>query len=247
VSEGRDWWRSFFSGHWLYLQGAWWSEEENREQADHVQRLLQLRESARVLDVPCGEGRLALELAARGHHVTAVDVTLPFLEEAKHKAAERGLDVEWVHRDMRRLAWDAEFDAAICWWGSFGYFSDADNARFVEAVAGALKPGGRFLVETLVLETLLPNFQARDWSKSGDTLILEERQWSHDDSRVEAQWTFVRDGVVEKRGSSIRTYSYRELAAVLKSAEFSSTEAFDSQTLEPFRLGASRLAVVATK
>lgn len=245
--ERRDWWLEFFSEPWLDLQATWWSDDENREQAERVQRLLHLPPSAHVLDVPCGDGRIALELAAAGHHVTAVDVSPSLLEAGRANATERGLDVEWVERDMRQFSSDGEFDAAFCWWGSFGFFEDEENARFADVVARSLKPRGRFLIETQVLETLLPRFKERFWAEKGGTLVLDERRWDHERSRLDTGWTFVRDGVAEKRHTSMRLYSYRELALLLESAGFSSIEGFDSQTLEPFALGASRLALVARK
>jgi 2-polyprenyl-3-methyl-5-hydroxy-6-metoxy-1,4-benzoquinol methylase len=46
---------------------------------------------ARVLDVPCGDGRISVELAARGHDFTGVDLNEAFLSRAARKAEERGV------------------------------------------------------------------------------------------------------------------------------------------------------------
>src|SRR5262245_41616080 len=132
-----DWWQHFFGGLWLDVQRRFRTPEQTRAEADFVEQMLGLTSGARVLDAPCGEGRIALELAARGHHVTGVDVTPILLEDAKRAAAEHGLSVVWEQRDMRDLPWREQFDAAVCWWGSFGYFDDAGNAAFIRAVAGA--------------------------------------------------------------------------------------------------------------
>jgi SAM-dependent methyltransferase len=169
------------------------------------------------------------------------------LEAGRANAVERGLDVQWVQRDMRQLSWDGEFDAAFCWWGSFGFFEDEENARFADVVARSPKPGGRFLIETRVLETLLPRFKERFWTEKAGILVLDQRRWDHERGRLDTGWTSVRDGVAEKRHTTMRLYSYLELALLLESAGFSSIEGFDSHTLEPFALDASRLALVARK
>jgi len=114
-------------------------------------------------------------------------------------------------------------------------------------VAGSLRPGGRFLIETPCLETLLPRFKARDWGEVGDTLVLESREWEAGTGRVEADWTFIRGDERVEQHSSIRVYGYRELEAVLRRAGFGSFEAFDPTTGESFGSGAARLAIVATK
>ena len=85
-----DWWRSFFSGvvvdFWLSVPNV----EQNRSEADYIQRLFRLAPGARVLDVPCGGGRHAVELAARGFEVSGVDLSPEFLEAARTAATARG-------------------------------------------------------------------------------------------------------------------------------------------------------------
>jgi hypothetical protein len=132
--------------------------------------------------------------------------------------------------------------------GSFGYFDDEENLACAEAVAKALKAGGRFLIETFTAETLLPYFQERWWDRHAGILVLESRTYQHEQGRVEAEWTFIREGeepVVHS--SSIRLYTYSQLCQMLEAVGFVSFEGYDSLTREPFAFGAKRLTLVATK
>jgi cyclopropane fatty-acyl-phospholipid synthase-like methyltransferase len=137
-----DWWRSFFSGlpveMWLRVP----TEEQTRGEVDFIEKVLQLGPGSKVLDVPCGGGRHSLELAARGHRVTGVDLSEDFLSAARAGSAGRSLPVIWEHREMTDLPWREEFDGAFCFGNSFGYLDDDANARFLTAVARALKHGG---------------------------------------------------------------------------------------------------------
>src|SRR5215468_406634 len=56
-----------------------------------------------ALDVGCGTGFLCLELAARGHRVTGVDLALAMLAEARRKAAERGVPIRLEEADAEAL------------------------------------------------------------------------------------------------------------------------------------------------
>jgi 2-polyprenyl-3-methyl-5-hydroxy-6-metoxy-1,4-benzoquinol methylase len=246
MSEQQEWWEEFFPV-WAEVQRQAKSEEETRVEADCIENLLQLPPRATVLDVPCGEGRLALQLAALGFRVTGVDITLPLLEDARQKAAERRLEVTWEHRDMRDLAWHGAFDGAFCFWGSFGYFDEQGNADFLKSVARALKPGARFLVETHTAETLLPRFQERSWHRVGATLMVQARRYDHVRSRINEQWTFIKGGESVERRSSIRIYTYRELCHLLEAAGFTACEGYDGASEAPFQLGARRLVLVATR
>lgn len=244
-----EWWEEFFEGPWLHVHSKVITAQQTSEQVQEVEALLGLEAGMAVLDVPCGDGRVALELAGRGYDVTGVDVTPPLLARARRRARDRGLRARWLLADMRNLPWDGEFDAALNVWGSFGYFEDEEeHDAFARAVARALKPGGRFLVETHVAETLLPRFEERSWSRLGGALVLEERRWDHERGRVETDWTFVRGGEPPRTShSSIRIFTFRELWRLLREVGFSSVQAAETVTGGPFHLGARRLSLVARK
>jgi len=243
-----DWWAAFFAGPWIDAQRAAWSEDESQSDADAAEELLQLAPGSDVLDVPCGEGRVSLELAARGHRVHGIDLTGPLLETARARAAERGLEATFEQRDMRTLDAVEAYDGALCWWGSFGYFRDEENEAFAAAVARALRPGARFVVDTHVADSILPRLTPRGWWEAGDVTVLEERGWDHETGRIDTEWTLIRPGEPPlKRSSSIRAYTCRELAELLRRAGFASVTGFDRTTMEPFAVGAHRTAMVAVK
>jgi len=241
-----EWWETFFSGLWLDVQRVFKAASTTSE-ADFIERVLKVERGDAILDVPCGEGRLALELASRGYRVTGVDVIKSVLEDARRVATERRLEVAWHRRDMRDLPWQEAFDGAFCFWGSFGYFEDEENKAFLTAVARTLKPGGRFVIDLPnVAEGLLPRFQERDWWPVGELIALQERRYDHVRSRIDVNWTLVRSGQAETKTSSIRVYTYRELCNLLTEAGFTNLDGFSSLTGEAFKLG-QRLYMVAVK
>ncbi len=243
-----EWWENFFSGMALDLWRAAMPPERTRAEADFLQAALQVPAGAKILDVPCGNGRLSLELAARGYQMTGIDIAREFLDEARSKAAEGKLTIPFYERDMRDLPWQAEFDAAICCGNSFGYFSDDGNVAFLNSVARALKPSARFVVaDAAAAEIVLPRFEERSWVQIEDILFLEENRYDFVQGRLHTDYTFVRNGKVEKRSGSHRIYTYRELCRLLEEAGFADIGAFGSLSKEPYKLGAERLILAATK
>jgi SAM-dependent methyltransferase len=243
-----DWWRTFFSGVSVDLWLGATTEGQTRSEADFLERALRLAPGAGVLDVPCGGGRHAVELAARGFEVTGVDLSSEFLDAARRVARGRGVTVAWEHREMRDLPWPARFDAALCFGNSFAYLDDQGNANFLDAVARALKPGGRFALETgIVAESFLPDFQQRRWYEIGDILFLVLNRYDHVRGGFETEYIFVKGGQVERRLGWQRVYTYNELTRLLEAAGFAEIEGFGSLSREPFGLGSRVLYLTAMR
>lgn len=235
-----NWWENFFEGvavtMWLHALPAGHTQGE----ADRLVRLLAAPAGAEILDVPCGAGRLALVLADRGYRLTGVDWSSEFLGHARSRDVfDR---VTWEQRDMRTLPWQGRFDAAFCAGNSFGYFDDDGNAAFLRSVRQALKPGGRFVLETpMVLENVLTYLQPRPWWKAGDVHLLVENQYDPASARLNIEYTFVSNGRVEVRRGSHRAYTYRELVELLTASGFA------VELADPWTRDAHSASFIATR
>ena len=139
-----DWWRSWFGPGYLALYDEYLAERTPIEM-DQLEALLALRPPLRILDLPCGQGRHAIELARRGYDVTGVDLSPFMLKVAEERARAEGVRVRWLAGDMREAIADARFDVVLNLFTSLGYFADeADDRRVVDATEYMLAHRGRF-------------------------------------------------------------------------------------------------------
>ncbi|MFO0969991.1 MAG: class I SAM-dependent methyltransferase [Gemmataceae bacterium] len=224
--------------------------DEAVRQAQQVLALLQPDPIFHLLDLACGVGRHSIELARRGCLVTGVDRTDAYLDEARRRAAEEGLEIEWIREDMRRFRRPDAFDAAVSLLSSFGYFErDTDEQETLANVHASLKPGGRLVMDLLGKEVLARTFRPRDWQEDAErkTFLLEERQvrsgWQYIDNR----WLLL-DGASQREFRwSIRIYSGGELEGLLRGAGFHRVTLYGDLSGAPYDNEARRLVALAVK
>ncbi|MGH7663909.1 MAG: class I SAM-dependent methyltransferase [Gemmatimonadaceae bacterium] len=121
LTAGDEWWSSHFDAQYLREYGPLFDPASDRREVARILELLGLPAGARVLDVPCGQGRHAHLLAEAGLHVDAVDDSADLLERARRCGIGRRL--RYRRGDMRRLpcAWTGGFDAVLDLFTSFGF------------------------------------------------------------------------------------------------------------------------------
>ena len=112
------------------------------QEVGHVVEALGLSAGDRVLDVGCGPGRHAHELARRGIAVHGIDISDRFVEIARAEAPD-GATFERL--DARSLPFAGEFDAVVCLCqGAFGLMTaSGEDDVVVDGMVRALRPGGR--------------------------------------------------------------------------------------------------------
>ena len=143
-----EWWQRIWNTPLYFELYEQQDTELAKSQVGQLVALLNLTPPARILDVGCGYGRHSIELAGRGFTVTGLDLSDVQLKRAREKAASSGARVDWRQGDSRAMSFDAEFDAAINMFLSFGYFeTDDEHLAVLTGIARALEPGGRFLLD----------------------------------------------------------------------------------------------------
>jgi SAM-dependent methyltransferase len=208
---------------------------------------LALAPSSQVLDLACGHGRHAIRLARRGHRVTGIDISTSFLERGRADAAAAGAEVDFVHRDMRALDAVLRYDAAICCFTAFGYFSDDENADVLRRVGRALKPGGRFLLDILNRDGLARRFNPTTATERDGNLMIDRSRFDPLSGRVITQRTYLLGDRRVEAPFWVRLYTLQELSPLLRDAGLAVESAFGDWKGAPLTLESPRLVVVARR
>jgi ubiquinone/menaquinone biosynthesis C-methylase UbiE len=247
------WYEEFFDEDYIrfHLGGAAWLGERTTGECDFVVQALGLKEGDRVLDLCCGQGRHSVELARRGFDVTGADLSEYLLGLARKAAEEAQVGVRFERCDMRELPWNAEFDAAINIFTSFGYLeSDEEDEKALRAVHRALRPGGGVLLDLPTLshfQKIHPG-RKRDWSEHEGRLVVDEFTWDMHRSRLRLERAIVEpDGARRRKRFDLRIYTHPEIAAMLGRSGFEWERTFGGLDVSDLGPDSRRMLMLARR
>ncbi|TME79824.1 MAG: class I SAM-dependent methyltransferase [Chloroflexi bacterium] len=241
-----EWWRSWFGRGYLALYDEYLAERTPVE-IDQLEALLTLRPPQRILDLPCGQGRHAIELARRGYDVTGADLSPYLLEVAEERRRARGVRVRWLSADMRRPIAGETFDVVLNLFTSLGYFADeTDDRKVVRAASAMLASGGRFVLELINGERVMAHFQEREWFTVGQAAVVERRSLDRSAQRMVVERTVTTPHETEVNFHALRLYDGRGIDAMLRAAGFGRVELYGDWSGEPLTPESLRVLAVAT-
>lgn len=214
-----DWWQTFFDDTYLKLYGQTLPPERADWEVKGMLSILDLPAGARILDLCCGQGRHSVRLAQAGYDVTGLDLSPQLLAVARQAAEEAGVKLALVQGDMREIPYQGEFDAIVNMFTAFGYFdSDAENERVWHTAAGALKPGGQFLLDNQNIYAINAVANWRYWMDSDVGIVAQDRTFDPWTGRDATVYYWQENGERKSRSFSVRVYTSYELVAMARRA-----------------------------
>lgn len=243
--------RFFHTGFYEEVYRARIDEARTLKEVEASLRFLRAEPGAHILDWCGGWGRHSVEFAKRGYQVTLLDFTRRHIEGARRLAKEAGVELALICTDFRKTPASIQADYAVnLFTAGIGYLTEKDDLQALRALYAALKPGARFLLDTINLFWIATNYRPRDWKESQDGTwrILEERKFdfwtNHNHARIIRQKT---DGTEEEQTLDHRHYSPAELTAVLRRAGFEPVELYGDFDGQAFSFQSPRIIMISEK
>lgn len=222
-----EWWRSLFNSLYLKTDGDVVENDENTaREIDALLGATGLDPSDRVLDLCCGQGRHALELARRGmRKVVGIDRSRFLVSLARKRARALGLEVKFREGDARKFSVpENSFDCCIIMGNSFGYFDrEEDDLDVLAAVKRALRSHGTLVLDLMDGDWMRQNFERRSWEWIDENqFVCRERSLSSDQDRMISREVVVHaeKGVIADQFYAERLYSRGRIIKLLEDAGF---------------------------
>ena len=180
-----------------------------------------------VLELACGTGRITLPLAEEGIDIIGLDISEGMLDQAKKKAQEKNLKIEFIKDDCRTFKLDRKFKLIFIPFNSFAHIHDLESAEnLFTRVKEHLTKDGRFIIDIFNPN---PEFMVRDPNEKkkvfeypdpyheGNVVIYETIVYDKINQINRIKWYYtMADGKETVEELNMRIYYPLEIQVLLK-------------------------------
>src|SRR6185437_8505275 len=213
--EHTDWFKSWFGS--LYYNILYEKHDDLEAQAfvENLINYLQPLPNSRMLDIACGTGRFATQLAEYGYDVTGIDISQASIEKAKTMERE---NLQFFVHDMRFPFYINYFNYAFNFFTSFGYFEhNRDHLMAAKSFAAGLAKDGILVIDYLNKEEVLLNLVREEMIKRGTYTFHIKRVFEK--NHIYKQIEFIdADGQKRSYTESVAAFSLADFIQMFKKA-----------------------------
>lgn len=235
-----EWWQIVFDEKYTF------THEGSRPTEVEIKFLKKiLRNKKKILDLPCGDGRLSIPLAEAGHKVTGVDYSEYLIKRAKRKDINHRVD--FFVGDMRTYQAPETYDAIINMFSSFGYFeNESEHQKVLHRAYKNLREGGTFLLDIVNakrrIERIRSTPHVENQNQEG-VVITQDSTYDPHTKRWNAMWSWS----VDSYTTSVRLFTMEEITTLLENSKLEILNIWGSYSMKPFDDNESNRIILMTQ
>jgi SAM-dependent methyltransferase len=226
-----DWFENWFGSPYYKILYQNRDEFEAQEFVENLVKYLNPASGSKMLDIACGEGRFARQLAEHGFDVTGIDISKESISAAK---ACESSNLQFFTHDMRLPFYINYFDYAFNFFTSFGYFShDRDHLSAAKAFAASLKPDGLLVIDYLNVEHVMAHLVKEETVDRGKYTFRIERRIERNHFIKEINFTDD-NNQPGKFTESVAAFTLSDFIRMFKTADMALTGTFGDYQLNDY-------------
>ena len=242
-----EWYEEWFDRAEYELVYEHRNEREATQLIDTIEKVVSPDPKNKILDVGCGRGRHAMLFAKRGYEVFGIDISAQSIRDAKVRAAQSELDVQFSVADMRVQQCNQCFDGVVNLFTAFGYFEDESHHQLaLKSIAGALRSGGWFVQDFMNASFVRSTLVQHDERHQNGLSIFQER-WI-EAGRINKEITIVKSADSKQVFcESVRLLELSDFENMYEVAGLRIEKCLGDYSGQPFDETSPRLILIARK
>ena len=226
-----DWYENWFGSPFYKILYQNRDDYEAQEFIEHLLKYLQPLPGSAMLDIACGEGRFARQLADHGFVVTGIDISHPSIETAKAHETD---NLQFFVQDMRLPFYINYFNYAFNFFTSFGYFAhNRDHALAARSFSAALRPNGILVIDYLNAEQVITNLVAEEIIQRGSYTFQIRRKVER--KHIIKEITFIdADKRQRQYTESVAAFSLSDFIQMFRPSDMFLVSTFGDYQLNPY-------------
>lgn len=245
LTNKMDWYENWFGSQFYKILYQNRDEFEAQEFVENLLGYLKPRPGSSMLDIACGEGRFAKQLAEHGFDVTGIDISNESIESANKFENNK---LRFFVQDMRLPFYINYFDYAFNFFTSFGYFThDRDHALAARSFTAALKKDGILVIDYLNVDYVMANFVPEESIERGAYTFNIKRKLERQHLIKEISFS---DSASKQRhyAESVAAFSLADFIKMFKSTDMALVNTFGDYQLRPYHpIDSPRLIMIFKK
>ena len=224
-----NWFESWFDTE--YYHSLYNKRDENEAEAFilALMDLLSVPKGSHIADIACGKGRHSRVLARMEMHVSGYDLSENSIAYATSLA---GAKEQYQVHDMRMPYAEANLDAAMNIFTSFGYFEhEEEDAACIANIFNMLRPGGWFIQDYLQASAVLPSLPQQGSEQREDVQFLIRKYIKG--THIHKDITVMDAGQEMHFQELVKVYSAEQLRVLHEAAGFQVKHIFGDYLLNP--------------
>jgi SAM-dependent methyltransferase len=239
-----NWFEEWFNSPYYHLLYNNRNETEAEAFISRLITYLQIPAACKLLDIACGKGRHARQLANLGYDVTGIDLASESIAYAKQFETEK---LHFFEQDMRSLFHINEYDYAFNFFTSIGYFNTKqEDERTFSNFAAALKPNGFLIIDFINVHAAIQSLQTHQQLTRGD---IQFDVTKHYDGTYFKKAIQVTDAnLVNTYHEKLRAFTLPDFESMCATNQLSIVKTFgDYELMEYDQTHSPRLILIAKK